>query len=259
MAVLLTAGCGSSQKSQPVDGKNRNVRPAADQPKTYGFTVVAKYPHDPAAFTQGLQLYNGFLYEGTGLPGHSSIRKVELATGKVLQKLDLSPRYFGEGVTVLNNKLYELTWTTKVGFIYDLATFKPLGQFHYDWEGWGMTNDGKNLIITDGSNKIRFVDPSTFDVVRTIEVSRGGRPLDELNELEYINGEIYSNIWHSDMIARINPADGKLLGMIDLRGIATGVPLGSEDVLNGIAYDPSSGCLLVTGKRWPWLYQIKLK
>jgi glutaminyl-peptide cyclotransferase len=263
LMLVLAAGCGTGQKSQSANSAENspanNSAPQDPQPKTYGYTVVDKYPHDPGAFTQGLQLYQGFLYESTGLNGHSSIRKVDLKTGKVLRKTDLAPQYFAEGLTVLNKKVYQLTWTTKVGFIYDVDTFNPLGQFTYDWEGWGMTNDGRYLIMSDGSNKLRFVDPETFAVVRTIEVFRQGRPLEELNELEYINGEIYSNIWHDDMIARINPADGKLLGLIDLRGLGSGLNLGSEDVLNGIAYDPASNCLLVTGKRWPALFRIRLK
>jgi glutamine cyclotransferase len=263
LMLVLAVGCGTGQKSQSGNGLDSNAANSNiqknPQPKTYGYTIVDKYPHDPGAFTQGLQLYQGFLYESTGLNGHSSLRKVDLKTGKVLRKTDLAPQYFAEGLTILNKKVYQLTWTSKVGFIYDVDTFNPLGQFPYDWEGWGMTNDGHYLIMSDGSNKLRFVDPETFAVARTIEVFRQGRPLEELNELEYINGEIYSNIWHNDMIARISPADGKLLGLIDLRGLGSGLNLGSEDVLNGIAWDPASNSLLVTGKRWPALFRIRLK
>jgi glutaminyl-peptide cyclotransferase len=256
LLVGLVAGCGTGQK---VSRASVSTGDDLDQPKTYSYEVVNKYPHDRDAFTQGLELHNGLLYESTGLAGRSTVRKVDLKTGAVLQKTDLAPQYFGEGLTILNNKIYQLTWTTKIGFIYDLDTFKPIGQFQYDWEGWGMTNDGKNLIISDGSNMLRFVDPERFNVVKTIEVFRQGRPLNELNELEYINGEIYSNIWHSDLIVRISPADGKLLGLIDMTGLSEGLNLGSEDVLNGIAFDPASKCLLVTGKRWPALFQIRIK
>ena len=255
LLLIAVTGCGTGQKTPPANANTQK----AEQPKKYGYEVVNTYAHDPTAFTQGLQLVNGFLYESTGLAGHSTVRKVDLKTGKVLQKSDLGPRYFGEGLTILNNKIYQLTWTTKIGFVYDIDTFKEVGQFHYDWEGWGMTNDGVNLIISDGSNSLRFVDPERFNVVRTIEVYRQGRPLTELNELEYINGEIYSNIWHEDVIARINPADGKLLGLIDLSGLTKGMSLDNEDVLNGIAFDRASNCLLVTGKRWPKLFQIRLK
>jgi glutamine cyclotransferase len=255
VVLFLVTGCGVGQKSAPGNGNSRRD----GEPKTYAYTVINKYPHDSTAFTQGLQFYGGFLYESTGLAGQSTVRKVEIKTGKVLQKRDLANSYFGEGLTILDNKVYQLTWQSKRGFIYDLNTFTPLGEFPYDWEGWGLTNDGRYLIASDGSNKLRFLDPESFNMVRSIDVYLRGRPLNDLNELEYIKGEIYSNIWHSNTIARIDPASGKILGLIDLTDLTASMRLGHEDVLNGIAYDPSSDYIFVTGKRWPAIYAIRLR
>ena len=224
-----------------------------------GFTVEAKYPHDPRAFTQGLEYHNGYLYESTGLNGQSSLRKVDLKTGEVVKEVNVPAQYFAEGLTILGNKIYQLTWQTKLGFIYDLDTFKQIGQFSYDWEGWGLTNDGQHLIMSDGSNKLRFVDPSTFRIVKSMDVFSQGAPLRELNELEYINGVIFSNIWHSNKIARIDPKTGKLMGFLDLTGLSSGLHLGEEDVLNGIAYNRNSNRLIVTGKRWPALFVIAVR
>jgi glutamine cyclotransferase len=255
VVLFLITGCGIGQKSGPGNGNSK----LAGQPKSYTYTVINKYPHDAAAFTQGLQFHGGFLYESTGLVGQSSVRKVELKTGKVLQRRDLTSNYFGEGLTILGDKVYQLTWQSKKGFIYDLASFTPLGEFPYDWEGWGLTNDGKYLIASDGSNKLRFIDPASFNMVRSIDVFLRGRPLDDLNELEYIKGEIYSNIWHSNTIVRIDPANGNILGLIDMTDLAAGLRLGPEDVLNGIAYDPETDYIFVTGKRWPAIFAIRLR
>ncbi|MGH9762476.1 MAG: glutaminyl-peptide cyclotransferase [Blastocatellia bacterium] len=224
-----------------------------------GFAVQAKYPHDPRAFTQGLEYHDGYLYESTGLNGQSSLRKVDLKTGELVKEVNVPAQYFAEGLTILGNKIYQLTWQTKLGFIYDLDTFKQIGQFSYDWEGWGLTNDGQHLIMSDGSNKLRFVDPNTFRVVKAIDVFSQRAPLRELNELEYINGVIFSNIWHSNQIARIDAKTGKLLGFVDLTGLSSGLNLGEEDVLNGIAYDKSSDHLIVTGKRWPAVFVIAIR
>jgi glutamine cyclotransferase len=229
-----------------------------DSAKTYRYEVLARYPHDRQAFTQGLTYYDGYLYESTGLQGQSSLRKVDLTTGRVLKKVDLGAEYFAEGLTILRGKIYQLTWLSGVGFTYDLSTFEKTGEFHYEGEGWGLTNDGRSLIVSDGSNRLKFLDPRDFKVERSIDVFYQGKPLDQLNELEYIDGEIYSNVWHKDLIARIDPATGRLLGTIDLTGIGAGLGLDSEEVLNGIAYQPKSACLLVTGKRWPFLFKIRL-
>lgn len=223
-----------------------------------GYTVVHTYPHDPDAFTQGLIFDNGFLYEGTGLDGRSSLRKVELSTGKVLQRLDLPHGYFGEGIVLWKDKLIQLTWQSKIGFVYDRATFKQLRTFTYSREGWGITQDGKRLIMSDGSSSLFFWDPETFAETGELKVvDEKGRRVSNLNELEYVRGEIYANIWQTDRIARISPATGRVLGWIDLSGLLTERERTQSDVLNGIAYDPKGHRLFVTGKNWPKLFEIQ--
>jgi glutamine cyclotransferase len=226
--------------------------------KLYKYQVLDKYPHDRGAFTQGLIYYDDYLYESTGLQGKSSLRKIELKTGRLLKKVDLDEEYFGEGLTIFGGKIYQLTWLTGIGFIYDLDHFDKVGEFHYDGQGWGLTHDGRSLILSDGTNRLRFMDPREFKLQRSIEVFEDNLPLTQLNELEFIKGEIFSNIWHKDVIARIDPATGQLTGMIDLSGLGLGLGLGSEDVLNGIAYLEKEDCLLVTGKRWPFLFKIRI-
>jgi glutamine cyclotransferase len=226
---------------------------------TYGFAVVQSWRHDPQAFTQGLVFRNGRLYEGTGGNGESSLREVELATGAVLRRHDLAEQYFGEGITFLGGRLFQLTWRSHVGFIYDAATFQPVGQFSYTGEGWGLTDDGTSLILSDGTSTLRFLDPTTFTVQRTVKVTDNGREVSSLNELEYVNGEVYANVWMKDLIARIDPATGNVKGWIDLTGLlAPEDRTGREDVLNGIAYDAANDRLFVTGKRWPRLFQIRV-
>jgi glutaminyl-peptide cyclotransferase len=243
---------------------------SADIP-VYTYEIVNQFKHDSNAFTQGLVVHNGFFYESTGQYGDSTLRKVEIESGKVLQKQNLSEEYFAEGMTILNDKIYQITWREKTGFIYDLNSFKLLKEFPYQGEGWGLTNDGKNLILSDGTHVIRFLDPETFQTVRTIVVLReGGKPLLDLNELEYVKGEIWANIWRAEdpqilgkpnHIARIDPNSGKILGWIDLGNISP------EDVrrdpssntLNGIAYDEAADRIFVTGKNWKKLFEIKIK
>jgi glutaminyl-peptide cyclotransferase len=225
----------------------------------YGYRVVHAYPHDPEAFTQGLFYLNGFLYEGTGLNDHSSIRKVRLETGEVLQEREVPGQYFGEGIVNWKNRLLELTWKAQTGFIYDLATFQPKGQFEYPGEGWGLTQDGKRIIMSDGSAELRFWDPETLKETGRITVTAGGQPVTDLNELEFVNGEIYANIWQTNRIARIDPASGKVVGWIDLTGLLNpSEETPDTDVLNGIAYDARGGRLFVTGKKWPKLFEIRL-
>jgi len=228
-------------------------------PAVSGFQIVAAYPHDPAAFTQGLAIEAGQLYEGTGQYGASTIRRVVLSSGRPEKQRALNQRYFGEGIAILNGLLYQLTWQNGVAVVYDVNTFDNLRTLQYDGEGWGLTHDGHELIMSDGSATIRFRDPETFAVTREIEVRDQGMPVAKLNELEYIDGEIWANIWYDDRIARISPADGTVLGYIDLTKLypqsARG---GSEAVLNGIAYDAAAKRLFVTGKNWPQLYEIKL-
>lgn len=227
-------------------------------PEVAGFKVVAVYPHDPNAFTQGLAIAGGQLYEGTGLYGQSSIRKVDLATGRVEKQRSINAAYFGEGIAILGNHLYELTWQHGIGIVYDLATFNQQRTFQYAGEGWGLTQDGKQLILSDGSAKIRFLDPETFAVVREIEVRDHGTPVVKLNELEYVEGEIWSNVWYDDRIARISPANGEVLGWIDLAALYPKSARNSEAVLNGIAYDAAAKRVFVTGKNWPQLYEIQI-
>jgi glutamine cyclotransferase len=225
----------------------------------YGYEVVHAWPHDRGAFTQGLIFQDGNLLESTGQVGHSSLRRVEIETGKLLQKVDVLPPYFAEGITLLKGKIYQLTWQHQVGFIYDAGTFEKIGEFHYAGDGWGLANDGQSLILSDGSNRIRFLDPANFEVRKTIAVVDGRSAINELNELEYVQGEIYANIWHTNRIARIDPQTGSVVGWIDLSGIlALGEVSDEEAVLNGIAYDETSHRLFVTGKLWPKLFEIRL-
>ena len=222
------------------------------------YRVVHAYPHDSSAFTQGLVMVDGMLYEGTGLNGRSSVRAVDLATGRVLQSVKVPSRYFGEGLTDWGGDLIELTWLAHRGFVYDRFSMRLVRTFQYKGEGWGLTHDNKNLIMSDGTPVLRFLDPVTFKVVRTLAVSDGGKPVKELNELEYIHGEIYANVWQTNRIARISPVTGEVIEWIDLSGLLRDEPRDGNAVLNGIAYDQKSDRLFVTGKLWPKLFEIKL-
>jgi glutaminyl-peptide cyclotransferase len=225
-----------------------------------GYQVVHVYPHDPKAFTQGLIYRDGHLYESTGLNGKSSLRLVDLFTGQVLQKHDIAGEYFAEGLTDWGSTLIQLTWTSHKAFVYDLFSFSLLKTFDYQGEGWGLTHDQAQLIMSDGTSYLRFLDPKSFRMIRRMQVvDESGNMVDNLNELEYIHGEIYANIWQTDRIARISPQTGKILGWIDLTGIIDKRELqGSGAVLNGIAYDAAGDRLFVTGKLWPKLFEIKL-
>ena len=226
----------------------------------YGYQVVNILPHDPNAFTQGLVVADGKFLESTGEVGRSSLRSVEPATGRVLKKVDLAPPYFAEGIALLNGRIYQLTWQHQVGFIYDAQTFERVGQFNYDGEGWGLTTDGQSLILSDGSSRIRFIDPTSFRVTKTITVVDGKEPVIELNELEYIEGQIYANIWHDDRIATIDPQTGRVTSWIDLTNLMPKEELSDEEaVLNGIAYDQANNKLFVTGKLWPRIFEIRVK
>ena len=224
----------------------------------YGYQIQHVYPHDHDAFTQGLQYLNGVFYEGTGLNGRSSIRRVALDTGVVQQKRDVPAEYFGEGITVWKNDLIELTWQSHIAFVYDRSTFQPKKQFSYPGEGWGLTADGTSLIMSDGSDELRYLDPVTFAEQRRLKVTASGAPLRNLNELEYVKGEIFANVWQTDYIARIAPATGTVTAYIDLRGLLSASERATTDVLNGIAYDAARDHLFITGKLWPKLFEIKL-
>jgi glutamine cyclotransferase len=225
----------------------------------YTYEIVNVYPHDASAFTQGLVFHQGFLYESAGHYGQSNLRKVELETGRVLKRAEVPAQYFAEGLALFNGRLIQLTWQERTGFIYDQETFQQLGTFSYTGEGWGLAHDGKSLILSDGTNQIRFLDPNTFQVQRTITVRDRGQAITRLNELEYVNGEIFANIWYTDRVARINPADGSVVGWIELNGLLTPQDGSRADVLNGIAYDSATNRLFVTGKWWPKLFEIRLK
>jgi glutaminyl-peptide cyclotransferase len=227
----------------------------------YGYEVVHTYPHDATAFTEGLFYLNGFLYESTGLEGHSSIRKVRLETGKVLQQRDIPAQYFGEGIVAWHTHLISLTWKSHIGFVFDLSTFKPQREFHYPGEGWALTQDGKQLIMSDGTPQLRFLDPQTLQETRRIQVTFEGKPVQNVNELEWVKGEIYANVWQTDYILRIDPLSGKVVGIINLTGLLQRADIvsGQTDVLNGIAYDAKGDRLFVTGKNWPQLFEIRLR
>ena len=225
----------------------------------YGYEIVNTYPHDPNAFTQGLVYEDGFLYEGTGLEGHSSIRKVDLKTGKVLQIYHLPDEYFGEGITIFGDKLIQLTYLNHIGFVYDKNTFKLERDFSYKTEGWGLTHDDSHLIMSDGTPALSFLDPNSFKLISRVSVYNKGILQWDLNELEYINGKIFANIWQTNDIAIIDPKSGVVTSIIDLTGILKAQDIhGPIDVLNGIAYDAKKKRLFVTGKWWPKLFEIKL-
>ncbi len=251
--------CGRSDSSPELSQLSVAELPGIPEPSYYDYRVLATYPHDPEAFTQGLTYVAGYLYESTGLYGRSGIRRVELETGAVLQSKDLPDYYFGEGIAVLGQRLYQLTWRNQVAFLYDLNTFARLDTFAIPREGWGLTHDGSQLIASDGTPTLYFLDPESLEVQRTVTVRDHRGPVEKLNELEWVAGEIMSNVWKTDRIARICPYSGTVTGWIDLTGLLP--PEDREqpvDVLNGIAYDTRGQRLFVTGKLWPKLFQIEL-
>lgn len=228
--------------------------PVAAEVPVHQVRVLNTYPHDPGAFTQGLVFLDGELFEGTGRNGASSLRRVALDTGAVLQRHNLASRYFGEGITIHGDSIYQLTWQSQLGFVYDRKTFELQGTFFLPGEGWGITGDGTRLIVSDGSAFLRFLDPETRRETGRVQVTEDGRPLDRLNELEYIDGEVWANVWYTDTIVRIDPATGVVNSKLDLAGLYR--QRGADDVLNGIAWDGRGRRLFVTGKLWPNLYEI---
>ncbi|HEX8188268.1 MAG TPA: glutaminyl-peptide cyclotransferase [Pyrinomonadaceae bacterium] len=266
--LLLTSffacagGGGTKTNSLPVDAASpkANGNAAGAAVPVYGYEVVNTFPHDPDAFTQGLIYHEGALVESTGLESHSTLRRVELQTGKVLQRVDVPRDFFAEGMTLFNGKIYQLTWKGEKGFVYDPHTFQKTGEFTYTGEGWGLTHDADSLILSDGSDKLRFIDPNTYQVRRNVSVSDGGRPIVSLNELEYVKGEVYANVWHQNRVARIDPQTGRVKGWIDLSGLLKPGDVSDEEaVLNGIAYDETGDRLFVTGKLWPKLFEVRLR
>lgn len=273
IAMLGAVACSGGTNA----GKTNTATPAATPLPVYGYEVVNTYPHDERAFTQGLFYHDGFLYESTGEYNSSSLRKVELATGKVLQKVDLPKDNFGEGSVLFGDKIYMITWREGIARVYGVNDLKQVGEFSYQGEGWGITTDGTSLIMSDGTHILTFLDPATFRSQKKMPVMADGKPLFLLNELEYVKGEIWANIWHSEeketsttqgrfpnigkpnYIARIDPKSGNVVGWIDLAGISPDDQRGStEKTLNGIAYDAAGDRIFVTGKNWKRLYEIKL-
>jgi glutamine cyclotransferase len=247
--ALLTFGCGSKKESK-----------SESNTSLIDYTIVKVFPHDAKAFTQGLVVEQGNLLESTGQNGTSWIAEVDIVTGKQEKKVELDKQYFGEGITVLNNKIYQLTYKTKIGIIYS-KKYEKIGEFKYDREGWGITHNSEDLIASDGTEKLFFLDTITLAVKKTLTVSEKGKAINNLNELEYIDGFIYANVWQTNFIVKINPANGEVVGTLDLTQVAEVVYPGNPnaDVLNGIAYEPKSKLLLVTGKLWPAMVAIRLK
>lgn len=260
-----TGGLGQSDVSGVRRGPEASAGPnatnsAADDYPIYGYDVLHVWPHERTAFTQGLLFLDGILLESTGLYGQSSLRKVDLETGNVVKRVEVPTQYFAEGLAALNSKLFQLTWQNQKGFVYDLASFRLEQEFSYQGEGWGLTTDGHLLIMSDGTDQIRFLDPGTFEEKRRVAVLAHGQPVLRLNELEYIKGEVFANVWGSDYVVRIDPATGKVVGVIDFTGLlAAQDRTENTDVLNGIAYDAAGDRLFVTGKRWPKLFEVRLK
>ena len=252
LAVLSGfAACNSG--TTPSDKPNPNA------PKGMSHSIVGTYPHDTSFYTQGLVIYKGDLYEGTGLPGKSKLMKVDLKTGKALQSINLEAKYFGEGVTILNDTVYQLTWQNKVVFVYTLKDFKKIKEFKIDTEGWGLTNDGKNLIVSTGSSELSYYEPSTFKLLKTQTVTESGMPVSNINELEYINGFVYANQYQAAYIFKIDPASGQIVAKADLQGMWDRIKAidPDADVPNGIAYDAATNKIYITGKLWPELYEVQ--
>ena len=257
LAFAPTVGAQTTAPAAPVA---QAVAPAAQpaRPPRYGYEIVATYPHDPAAFTQGLEFHAGILLESTGRHP-SSVRRVRLEDGVVLQKRDLDMQFFGEGLTAVGDRILTLTWQGGHGFVWDIDDLEPAGTFSYSGEGWGLTHDDTRVILSDGSPSLRFLDPVTLQQTGSVPVTYMGRPLERLNELEFIEGEVWANVWQTSFIVRIDPATGVVIGVIDLTGILPDpVANPNDDVLNGIAWDAENRRLFVTGKNWPKLFEIRL-
>jgi glutaminyl-peptide cyclotransferase len=249
VSVLLTASAFGQHSAQS------RTKHAPE----YTFEVVRKFPHDTTAFTQGLTYYGGYFYEGTGEKGRSYLRQVRVETGEIVRQVALAPEYFGEGITILGNEVIQLTWQSQIGFVYNLEDFRLLRNFSYPGEGWGITTNGHELFMSDGTPEIRVLDSRTFAEKRRIKVHDLTTSVSQLNELEFVEGEIFANVWHTDRIARISPQTGEVLGWIDLTAVLSPIyKLGAEAVLNGIAYDPQRKRLFVTGKLWPAIFEIRL-
>ncbi|WP_206022514.1 glutaminyl-peptide cyclotransferase [Pseudoflavitalea sp. G-6-1-2] len=266
-SLLLSVILGSCNSNDNTDNNNNSGNTVEAGTPRLQYTVVNAFPHDTESFTQGLTIHNGQMYESTGSPGEgiknngSWIGPVDLATGKAEHKAKLAPEHFGEGSTILNNKAYYITWQTKAGFVYDLPDFKLVKQFTYNHDGWGLTNDGTNLIMSDGSNKLYFYSPDSLKMLNIVSVSDYNGPVANINELEYINGFVYANQWETPYILKIDPNSGKVVGQLDLSNLTNEIrnTAPEADVLNGIAFDSANGKIYITGKKWPKVYEIKIQ
>ena len=259
LALAALPLAAAAQTTAPAAAAAPAAQPAPVRPPMYGYEIVATYPHDPAAFTQGLEIHDGQFLESTGRHP-SSVRRVAIETGEVLQKRELDTQFFGEGLTAVGDRVLTLTWQGGHGFVWDADDLEPAGTFSYAGEGWGLTHDDARVILSDGSASLRFLDPITLQQTGSVPVTFMGRPLDRLNELEFIEGEVWANVWQTNYIVRIDPASGRVVGVIDLKGL---MPAGqvkdpADDVLNGIAWDAAGRRLFVTGKNWPSLFEIRL-
>lgn len=259
--VLVSCGGNAGKKRDSAGQAVSSGVPGEDSggPVQYTYKVVESYPHDVDSYTQGLYWRDGYMWEGTGEYGNSKLRKVDLATGNVLKEVQLGPEYFGEGIALVGGKIYQLTWREGVAFVYDAQTFDRIGEFTYAGEGWGIATDGEKLYMSDGSNKIKVIDPEEFSVISSFDVMDGRRPVGMLNELEWIDGKIWANIYLTNDVVVIDPATGVVMSWINLEGLLPRIERTPRtDVLNGIAYDAENGRLFLTGKRWPRIYEIEL-
>ena len=261
VALLILASMRSNPSGQSGgEAVNKPISPSDGRARQISYEVVNSYSHDRASFTQGLLWRGAVFYESTGQYGQSKLRKLEFPSGRALQEISLSADLFGEGLALVGDRLIQLTWKSHRGFVYDLDTFRLLQEFSYDTEGWGLTYDGANLVMSDGSSDLFFLDPQTFKPVRKLAVRMNGQPIPDLNELEFIDGEIWANVWQTDWILRIDPSTGQVTSFLDLKGIlAPSDKTGSENVLNGIAYDAEHKRIFVTGKLWPRIFEIRIK
>lgn len=257
IGVVCAAAIGVVAACKETDSATTEEVPVEPMAPVVAVEQVRSFPHDTSAFTQGLVWHDGRLYESTGRYGQSSLRIVEVETGRVAQRVDLPQQYFAEGLAIVGDSVFQLTWREGVAFVYDAPTLRQLGQVQYKGEGWGLTTDGRRLIVSDGSSYLTFVNPERFQVDTTLRVTDGGRPVDQLNELEWVRGEIWANVWHTNHIVRIDPRTGRVKGRLDLSAILPPT-LDPESVPNGIAYDPQGNRLLVTGKLWPRLYEVRI-
>lgn len=268
-AVLVVAVCAgllilASMRSNPAGRSNgavENTPPVSDgRARQQSYEVINSYPHDSTSFTQGFLWRDGGFYESTGLYGQSKLRRLEFPSGRILKETSLPPQLFGEGLALVDSRLIQLTWTAHRGLVYDVESFRLVQEFTYDTEGWGLTYDGKNLILSDGTSDLFYFDPQTFRPIKKLAVRMNGQPIRELNELEFIEGEIWANVWQTDLVLRIDPSTGQVTSFLNLKGIlAPSDRKGNEDVLNGIAYDAEQKRIFVTGKLWPRVFEIKVK